>query len=292
MTGRRFFRRDRLTLCHALAAAAMAAMAIGATFDAWADICLLARRDEENSHILLVPLVVIWLVWVRRLRLRHCRLEGTWVGVALAAAGTLSMSVGFSRHHLAMWHAGAVLVVLGCVVSVLGRQVLSRFFPAVAVLAFIVPVPIAVRQMIALPLQAWTAQVSQFVLQAAGVSAERYGNTLRINGTDVNIVEACNGLRMVFALILVCFVFAYGLPLRNRVRLVILLASPLSAIFCNVLRILPTVWLYGFHSRRLGDVFHDCSGWLMLPASFILLLGILNALRWAMIPVTRYTLAG
>ena len=125
-----------------------------------------------------------------------------------------------------------------------------------------------------------------------GVCAERYGNTLQINGVAVNIIEACNGLRMAFALILVCVAFAFGLPLRNRVRLLIVLASPLAAILCNVLRIIPTMWIYGSLGPALGNAFHDCSGWLMLPASSILLLGILKSLRWAMIPVTRYTLAG
>lgn len=286
------FRGDRLTRWHAVATAAMAACAIAATSDVWADIFLLARRDEENSHILLVPLVAAWLVWVRRLRLRYCKPKGAGVGVAIAACGWMAMEFGSVCHHQSAWHAGAALIVLGCVISVLGRDALLRFFPVICVLAFLVPLPVAVRQAVALPLQSWTAQTSQIALQSLGVSAERYGNTLQIHGVAVNIVEACNGLRMAFALILVCFAFAFGLPLRNRVRLLVLAASPIAAIVCNVLRIVPTLWVYSSQDRPIGDRFHDVSGWLMLPASFLLLLGIIKALRWAMIPVTRYTLAG
>ena len=67
--------------------------------------------------------------------------------------------------------------------------------------------------------------------------------------------------------------------------------SPLATIFCNVMRILPTIWIYGYHGKEVGEVFHTYSGWLMLPISFLMLLGFIKVLRWAMIPVMRYTLA-
>ena len=57
---------------------------------------------------------------------------------------------------------------------------------------------------------------------------ERSGSKLSINGVDVNIIEACNGLRMVFPLILVSYAFSFGLPLRNSRPFLVLLASPLQ----------------------------------------------------------------
>src|SRR5204862_6900719 len=112
-----------------------------------------------------------------------------------------------------------------------------------------------------------------------------------IHGVPVSIAAACNGMRMVFALILVSYAFSFGLPLRNSVRIIVLLASPLAAIFCNVLRILPTALMYGYHSKEAATKFHDYTGWVMLPIAFLLLYGIFKLLKWAMIPVTRYTLA-
>ena len=94
-----------------------------------------------------------------------------------------------------------------------------------------------------------------------------------------------------FPLILVSYEFIFALPLRNSVRFLVLLASPLAAIFCNVVRILPTVWLYGYASTEVADGFHTYSGWAMVPIGFLMLLGIIKLLRWAMIPVMRYTLA-
>jgi exosortase len=274
-----------------VAALLMVVLGIAATFDVWADIYRLAANDEEYSHIFLVPLVAAYLVWVRRVRFRFCKPTATFVGPVLAAFGWGMSSFGFYRGIQSMWHLGAVLVVLGCVLAVTGKGVIFRFFPAVAVLLFLVPVPGMIRQQVALPLQSWTAAISQSLLETLGVDVARSGNLISINGTPVAIAEACNGLRMVFALILVSYAFGFALPLRNSVRVLILLASPLAAILCNVVRIVPTAWLYGFGSKSFADQFHDYSGWVMLPVAFMMLYGIIRVLKWAMIPVTRYTLA-
>jgi len=287
----RSFRTDRLTGWHLAAAAVLAALGVLATFDAWHDIYTLATKDEEYSHIFLVPIVALAMIYVRRMRMRHCRPSGAIVGVLLVAVGWACSSYGFNHRVQAMWHGGAVIIVLGCVLSVLGKNVIFRFFPAIAVLIFLVPVPGMIRQKIALPLQTWTARTAQTGLEICGVETEVSGNTLSINGRPVTVAEACNGLRMVFPLILVSYAFSFALPLRNSVRFLMLLASPLVAIVCNVLRTVPTIWLYGNRSMEVADAFHEWSGWAMLLISFLLLLTIIKALKWAMLPMTRYPLA-
>jgi exosortase len=287
---RHLIRSDRWTGWHLLAATVMGGLAVLATLDAWSDIYLIAHKNEEYSHIFLVPFVAAAMIFVRRARFRYCKPTGTAIGFVIAAIGWAVHVFGFYHNFQSLWHAGAVLVLIGCVLSVFGKHALFRFFPAIVVLVFLVPVPGMVRLRIAAPLETWTAQISELLLNAGGLAVTRTGNQLWVGGRPVNIAEACNGLRMVFALILVSYFFCFALPLRNPVRIAILLASPFAAILCNVIRILPTVWMYG-RSEHAGKVFHDYSGWLMLPISFLVLLGIIGALRWAMVPVMRYTLA-
>jgi exosortase len=286
-------RTDRLSAWHAVAALVMAALGVAVTFDAWRDIYLIAFNDEEYSHIFIVPVVALWMLWVRRMRFRHCRPSGTLVGPMMVLVGWLLSSYGFHHGLQSLWHGGSVVVVLGCMLSVLGKNVIFRFFPAFAVLVFLIPVPGMIRQRIALPLQTHTANIAQTSLEVLGIETEVHGNVLWLNGEQVTIAEACNGMRMVFPLILISYAFGFGLPLRNSVRFLILLASPLAALVCNVLRTLPTIWLYGQGnaSRELADLFHQYSGWMMVPIAFLLLLGIIKLLRWAMLPVTRYPLA-
>lgn len=282
---------ERWSSWHIVAAAGMAALGVLATLSAWVDMYNISAGDEENSHVFLVPIVVAWLVWVRRARFRYTRPVGLLIGPAVATIGWMISSFGFYNKYQSLWHGGAMMVVVGCVLSILGRQVLFRFMPAFVVLLFLVPVPGAIRVRIAQPLQEKTSLIAAEVMQVIGSDVERSGNLLTVNGVPVNIVEACNGLRGVFGLFLISYAFSFGLPLRNWVRILVLLASPLAAIFCNVIRIVPTVWIYGRYPANFGDAFHEYSGWLMLPVAFLILLGIIRVLRWAMIPVMRYTLA-
>jgi len=273
------------------AAGLLALIGLLITIDGWADIFHIAWVDEESSHIFLVLPICAWLIWVRRLRLRYCQVKPSYVGVAIIALGWAMSSFGYRNAVQALFHGGSVLVVVGCVITVLGRDLLLRFLPAFFVLVFLIPVPGRIRQKVSIPMMSTTARITQTVSEYLGVPVERSGNQLSINGKPVGIVEACNGLRMVFALVLVSYAFAFGEPLRNYVRLIILIASPISAMLCNVVRLVPTLWAYGFAHESFADQFHNFAGWAMLGVAFLTLMGIIRLLRWAMIPVGHYTLA-
>ncbi len=122
-------RTDRWTLWHAVAAGIMAFMAILATWDAWEDIYVWARTDEENSHLFLVPIVAACMMWVRRHRFRYCKPTGTGLGFLITVAGWAVTTFGFYTGIQSLWHGGAVLVVIGCAMSVLGKHCCFGFFP-------------------------------------------------------------------------------------------------------------------------------------------------------------------
>ncbi len=117
------------------------------------------------------------------------------------------------------------------------------------------------------------------------------GNVLLINGREVAVAEACNGMRMVSALLLVSYAFVFSMPMRQGVRLVILAASPIVALLCNVIRLVPVVLFYGYASDSTADFFHDASGWIVLLIALGLLWSFLSLLRWIEIPVTPYAVA-
>jgi exosortase len=274
-----------------LAALGLAGSSVAITFDAWKDIYRIASRDEESSHVFLVPIVVAWLFWVRRRRLRHVCPTQSFSGPLVVACGWIVHSVGDTYLLQSCFHAGAIMMAVGCLLTMFGAALLREFLPVFLTLVFLIPVPGRVRQQIAVPLQTVTAQVTGELFNLMGAPVMRTGNTLSINGADIQIVEACNGLRMMFALSLATFAFAFGSPLRGYARVVVLIATPVSAIACNVVRLIPTVWLYGNYPSDVATLVHDIGGWVMLVMSFLILLGIVRLIRWAKLPVTTYTLA-
>ncbi len=269
-------------------AVALGLLAIWAGIHAWADIFYIARRDEEASQVWLVAPVFAWLVWTRRLTLARVRPRWSMLGPALILGGWAVSMFGFFQLKQALWHGGVVLMLIGAFATAAGPDYIKKMLPALVVLGFLVPVPGMIRQQIAIPLQTAVASAGQFSFDLLALPVTRSGNVLTYNGQDVAVAEACNGMRMVFALLLVTYAFAFATPLKPSVRALILVLSPVAAIGCNVLRLIPTVYLYGHYPDTFGPIFHDLSGWAMLAVAFLLLMGTVRLLQWAEVPVMQH----
>jgi exosortase len=159
------------------------------------------------------------------------------------------------------------------------------------VLLFALPVPGAIRQGIAIPLQTMAASVTYAILELIGVTAVKSGSILLINGEQIAVGEACNGMRMVFAFTLVVYAFAFSTPLKLSTRLFLVGMSPITALFCNVIRLVPTSLFFGYATVGEAEWFHDMTGWVMLPVALVIHIHGVRLLKWLEFPVTQFRLA-
>jgi exosortase len=255
------------------------------------DIVSIGLRDEEQSHIFLAPAVAVWLLWLRRSRLRQVLVQPSLLGVLIVGIGWFLSWWGFESGTQIAWHGGALAVLLGVFLSFTGLTPVRRLAPVFAVLVFALPIPGVIRHQVALPLQELATTVTHAMLELFGVAAVKSGNVLIINGEQVAVGEACNGMRMVFALGLVVYAFAFGTPLKPSTRAVLLALSPLVAMLCNVIRLVPTSLIFGYGDTEIAEQFHDLAGWVMLPVALVILAGVLRTIKWLEFPVTTYRLA-
>lgn len=243
----------------------------------------------EQGYVLLVPCIVLYLVWLRRSRLQYLSLGGSLFGFGLVVLGTFLADQCYKNEILIGWHLGAIVVLIGCLVTMLGLPLIRNFGPALLALVLIVPVPGIIRQGIALPLQQFATLVTARILDFAGIEAIQKGTLIEINGIDVAVGEACNGMRLLVPLGMVVYGFVFSLPLRMPARFLLICASVPIALVSNVLRLIPTSIAYGYLPSSAAAV-HDVSGWLMIPMSLILLFAVIKILQWLDVPVTRWRL--
>ncbi|MEM6560151.1 MAG: exosortase/archaeosortase family protein, partial [Planctomycetota bacterium] len=225
------------------------------------------------SHLALVPLIAAWLVFVRRHRFRGFTVRDPWIGCVITLLGVVAFFFGSQYTAFLAYHLGAVAMLAGAVLTVAGREALTKFFPAFLVLGFLTPLPPNVVHQMAQPLMDIAAVATELVLSVLSVPVERTGNMLSINGVDTTVEEACSGIRGIWALTLVAIAFAFATPFRWWVRVLVLASSPLLALLCNIIRLVPTVWVYGNHSAEAADTFHDMAGWVVLFVGYLLLTG-------------------
>lgn len=234
------------------------------------------QAGDDYSAGALVPLVAAFLVWRERKALDHCVLEPCWWGgiallISAQAAriyGLLFMSQSIERYSL-------VLAVAGLVLMVAGWQVLRRVLWILLFLSLMVPLPRPVHNLIAGPLQRLATTGSVLVLEAFGAQVDQQGNLVMLSeNTPVAVTEACSGLRMLTAFVIVAAFVAYMVK-RPRWEKGVLLASSIPvAVICNIIRIFLTATIMLYGSVELGEkFFHDFAGLVMMPAAVLLIFG-------------------
>ena len=128
------------------------------------------------------------------------------------------------------------------------------------------PLPKRVETFVMAPLQAWATISSVFCLETLGYNVIREGNIININGTLVAIAEACNGLRMLTAFIVVNSTIALIVHRKRWEKVIILVSSIPIALLCNTIRL--TLTAYAFTKLDLESwekIFHDFGGIVMMP---------------------------
>jgi exosortase len=245
----------------------------------WTTLLETAQRwshDPQYSHGYLVPVFAGILLWLRRDRLNLNEVRPSWWGLPLLAAGISVRLFGVYFYYVWLDAVSLLPCVAGLVLLVGGRAAWRWAWPAVAFLAFMIPLPYRMSVMLADPLQRLATIASTFCLQTLGMPALAEGKTILLNDLKIGIVEACSGLRML--VIFFALSTAMALLVRRPLweRLVIAFSAIPIALVSNILRITVTGLLYETAGTEIAEkVFHDLAGWLMMP----LALGLLG-LEW------------
>jgi exosortase len=234
------------------------------------------QTDPNYSVGQLVPLVVLYLLWHDRAALQACRLHPAWIaggalcGLALAARlfGLLFMYESAERYALVVTVAALALLAGGWLV-------LRRAGWMLAILLLMVPLPGRINNAISGPLQDLATAGAVFTLEVCGVDVEQEGRVMLLNGhVPIAVAEACNGLRMLTAFVLVAATLAFVINRPRWQKMVLVLSSVPVALACNILRLVITAVLFLATSSETAErFFHDFAGLTMMPAAVALLAG-------------------
>jgi exosortase len=245
------------------------------------------QSDDNYSAGQLVPLVAIFMAWRERKRVGAYVLTPCWWGgvvlLVLAQAartyGLLFMFESAERYSL-------VLTVAGLVLMVAGWQVFRRVSWILLFLFLMVPLPGRVHNLIGGPLQRMATTGSVFLLEAFGVRVSQQGNVMTLNqNTPLAVAEACSGLRMLTAFIIVAGFIAYMVRRPRWQKAVVFASSIPVAVICNIVRIFVTavIMLY-FSAEAAQKFFHDFAGFVMMPIAVVLMFSELWLMEKVIVP--------
>jgi exosortase len=241
----------------------------------WTTLVDLAQTWNTNpqySHGFLIPGFALLLLWMRKDQLDRTALRPSWWGLLLLAAGLGLRLAGTYYYFVWLDPISLVPCVAGLTLLLGGRAAWRWAWPAVLFLTFMIPLPYRLANSLSGPLQRLATVTSTFVMQTFGLPALAEGNVILVNDHEINIVEACSGLRML--VVFFALSTAVGLIIRRHwIDKVIILASAVPiALASNVFRVTATGVMYeAGYSEMANAFFHDAAGWLMMPVGLGLL---------------------
>ncbi|MDI6736839.1 MAG: exosortase-associated EpsI family protein, partial [bacterium] len=118
-----------------------------------------------------------------------------------------------------------------------------------------------------------SSQIGVGLIRLYGMTAFREGNVIDLGFTQLQVVEACNGLRYLLPLTVMSILIVYLFKERWWKGAIVILSSIPISIITNSLRIALTGMLYEAWGAKVAEgFFHGFSGWLIFMISLAILL--------------------
>ena len=232
--------------------------------------------NDDYSYGLLIPLVSVYIVYLKWPLLKQMRMQPSWWGMAIIAGGLSLAIIGELAADLYTPRFSFVVTLAGILVLWGGWVLLRSVLFPLLLLILMIPLPELVTNKLTLPLQLISSQLATFFLQGIGIPVHRQGNIIDMGVRQMQVVDACSGLRYILALLALGVIFCYFYQ-RKPWKIVILLLVLLPAtIVANALR----VAAMGIYPALLEGFWHLFSGWLIFLFCFLVLAAVNYLLNW------------
>lgn len=227
-------------------------------------------KDSYYSHGLLIPLISIFLVWLKRKMLNQIKIKPAKVGWLFFAGGIVIHLVS------ALWRIyftsgfALILIIVGLVLLFFGKEYLQQLWFPIVFLIFMIPLPLVAIANISFKLKIFAAQISTILINKLGVPAIREGSIIKTANSYIIVEDPCSGIRSLIAMIALGALMAYFLNATKWKKGVLFLSSIPIAVGSNVIRITSLSLVSEIYGAKYATgIFHDTMGILVFVFAFL-----------------------
>ncbi len=218
-------------------------------------------EKEDFNYCYLIPFIVIYLIWEKRKEFETTEISHSWIGFFPLVFGIMLYFLGELGGEYYTLYFSSWLIFIGLCWIHLGWEKLKIiWFPVVFILAMFPP-PNAINHPLTLKFKLLSSKIGVAIIQAYGLSAYREGNVIDLGFTQLQVVDACSGLRFLYPLIIMALLLAYFYRGSFWKRAILVISAVPITIITNSFRIAMTGILYKhFGAAAAEGFFHGFSG--------------------------------
>ena len=245
-----------------------------------------SNKSEYYSHIALIPLVSIYLVYIKRKdifeKVNYSIAAGISVlllGIVLFLGGILLGSRLDKNNYASVIMFSIFIFINGAFILLYGIQAYRRTLFPLLFLIFTVPVPTVIMDNIISFLQVGSTELSNLLFMASGVPFVRDGFVFQLSNLSVEVARQCSGIRSSMAIFIVSILAGYMFLKSLWKQIFLVICAVLIAMFKNSIRILtlsllgnyvdPVILTSSLH-REGGTPFFILALLLLAPILFLL----------------------
>lgn len=228
---------------------------------------------SDNSHGFIVPIMAGYLAWQRKGKLLSATINSSISGGIFLSLTLAVYVLSYAGGIAFVSRVALVLSLFGLVWCSYGKDITKIFTFPILFLLFMIPVPYSLMSEVSLPLQLIATRLAAYLINLCSIPVYREGNMLYFVGTQLEVAEACSGIRSIMSLTMLAFVFASMLPAGWEKKAILIASAVPVAILANIIRITGTGILAHFYGDKVARGFlHEFSGIIVFAFGFVVML--------------------
>ena len=236
----------------------------------WAEMLHQWWNIDTYNHLLLMPPILAWLVLLKSDELAQIAPRSYAPGLVLVLAALGLWSAGRTLGINLLAHAGAVGMVQGAVVTVLGLRASLLLALPLAMAAFLVPFG----DEIIPPLQSITADIAVTLTHWSGVPARIEGLHIDTPAGLFIVAEACSGVKFLIAMVTLGVLVCFTRFVSWRRRAAFMAMCVIVPVLANGVRAWATIYVAQFIGAERATGFdHIIYGWVFFALIIAAVLG-------------------
>ena len=225
----------------------------------------------DYSHGFFVTPIAFYMAWKMRKELVSLSSNPTWFGLPVFAVGSVTYVVSFVSKFHTLTHISMVIILIGLLVFLGGWTVTKKLLFPVLFLLFMFPIPESYYVLITNPLKLIITQISTGIINVSGIPVYREGNLLYLASTQLEVAEACSGIRALYSYLMLGCLFAF-ISEKRKSKIVLLASTVPLALLVNIMRVTGTGILANYFGPSVSQgFFHQFTGFVLFIFGFVVL---------------------